>query len=212
MENGERVLIEFYVSHKVDTRKRQVIVDNHLRCIEVDINFIALNKAELKEYLSESDKGRKWIVSMPPPPKKSGESFSYGRNPMYEKTRDILKEIFDEGTITIHPYARSHARQDNIFDLRQIGYDVCKVNTDYYGFKSDLLLYRSQKDDKGYISINIRGRGRSEDFRYPKGLRIIDLVFKAIGSEEGTRQRLNRGDLIGDMGMSIEYYGFKNDL
>ena len=57
--------------------------------------------------------------------------------------------------------------------------------------------------------INIRGRRRSEDFRYPKGLRIIDIIFKAIGSEDSTRQRLKDGDLAGDLGMTVEYFGFK---
>ena len=128
---------------------------------------------------------------------------------MYEKTRDILKDIFDEGTITIHPYATSYFHQDKPFDLRQVGYDVCEVNTKYRGFRSDLLLYRSQKEDKGHISINIRGRRRSEGFRYPKGLRIIDIIFKAVGNEESTKQRLNDGDLVGDLGMTVEYYGFR---
>lgn len=208
MENGERLLIEFYVSHKVDGKKRQIIVDKHLKCIEIDINYQALDKAELKEFLTGNDEDRKWIVSMPPP-KSKGESFSYGRSPMYEKTRDILKEIFDEGTITIHPYAMSYYHPDKPFDLRQIGYDVCEVNTKYRGFKSDLLLFRSQKEDKGHISINIRGRRRSEDFRYPKGLRIINIIFKAIGTEDSTRQRLKDGDLADDLGMTVEYYGFR---
>lgn len=209
MDNGERLLIEFYVSHKADGKKRQIIVDNHLKCIEIDINYQALDKAELKEFLTGTDEDRKWIVSMPPPHKSKGESFSYGRNPMYEKTRDILKEIFDGGTITIHPYAMSYYHPDKPFDLRQIGYDVCEVNTKYRGFKSDLLLFRSQKEDKGHISINIRGRRRSEDFRSPKGLRIIDIIFKAIGTEDSTRQRLKNGDLAGDLGMTVEYYGFR---
>ena len=209
LDNGERLLIEFYVSHKVEGNKRKVIVDNHLRCIEIDINYQSLDKNELKEFLSCSAEDRKWIVSMPPPPKSAEGSFSYGRNPMYEKTRDYLKEIFDDGTITIHPYSTSYSHVDRPYDLRQIGYDVCEVNTKYRGFKSDLLLYRSQKGDKGHISVNIRGRRRSEYFRYPKGLRIIDIIFKAIGTEESTKQRLKDGDLIGDLGMTIEYYGFK---
>ena len=209
MDNGERLMIEFYVSHKVDSKKRQIIVDNHLKCIEIDINYQALDRAELKEFLTGTDEDRKWIVSIPPPPKSKGESFSYGKNPMYKKTRDILKDVFGEGTITIHPYATSYFHQDKPFDLRQIGYDVCEVNTKYRGFKSDLLLYRSQKEDKGYISINIRGRRRSEGFRYPKGLRIIDVIFKAIGTEDSTKQRLKDGDLVGDLGMIVEYYGFR---
>ncbi len=202
MNNGERLLIEFLVSHKVDGKKRQIIVDNNLKCIEIDINYQALDRAKLKEFLTDTADDRKWIVSMPPPQKPTGASFSYGRNPMYGKARDILKEIFDEETITIHPYFK-------LFDLRQYGYDVCEVNTKYHGFKSDLLLFRSQEEDKGYISINIRGRRRNEGFRYPKGLRIIDIIFRAISSEENTKQRLKKGDLISDMGMDIVYFGFK---
>lgn len=209
MENGERLLIEFYVSHKVDGKKRQVIVENNLKCIEIDINYQALDKNELKEFLCCSDEDRNWIGLMPPPPKTSKKSFSNGRNPMYEKARDILKEIFDSGTIIIHPYAGSYSNQNKPFDLRQVGYDICEVDTKYRGFKSDLLLYRTQKDEKGYISINVRGRGRRKGFHYPKGLRIIDLVFNAIGPEESTRHRLHNGNLVGDMGLTFNYYGFK---
>lgn len=209
MNNGERLLIEFYVSHKVDSKKRQVIVDNHLKCIEIDINYQALDKQELKDFLCGSDEDRKWIVSMPPPLKSTGNTFSYGRNPMYEKARDILKQIFDDGTITIHPFAASFSHPNKPFDIRQVGYDVCEVNTRYRGFRSDLLIYRSRKEDKGHIAVNIRGRRRGGDFRFPKGLRIIDIVFNAIGSEESTKQRLKDGDLVGDLGMTVEYYGFR---
>ena len=70
---------------------------------------------------------------------------------MYEKTRDILKEIFDEGTITIHPYTASFSHQNKPFDLRKVGYDVCEVNTRWRGFKSDLLLYRSRTGTDHYL-------------------------------------------------------------
>lgn len=123
---------------------------------------------------------------------------------MYDKTRDIIKDIFDNGTIIIHPHGPYKS-----FDLRQLGYDVCEINKRFRGFKSDLLLYRSQKKD-GYISINLRGRSRYEDFEFPPELRIIDIVFKALSStEDGARKRMKNGDLIEDGGMTIEYYGFK---
>lgn len=91
MDNGERLLIEFLVSHKVDGKKRQIIVDNNLKCIEIDINYQALDRAKLKEFLTDTDDDRKWIVSMPQLQKSTGESFSYGRNPLYENARDFLK-------------------------------------------------------------------------------------------------------------------------
>ena len=209
MDNGERLFIEFLVSHKVDGKKRQIIVDNHLKCIEIDINYQAIDRIQLKEFLTNTADDREWIVSIPSLQKPTGDSFSFGKNPMYEKTRDILKEIFDKGTIIIHPYCTSFYHPDNPFDLRQLGYDACEVNTKYHGFKSDLLLYRSQEENKGHISINIRGRKRNTGFRYPKGLRIIDIIFRFFGSEEYTRQRLKEGDLVDDTDMDIKYFGFK---
>ena len=209
MDNGERLLIEFLVSHKVDGKKRQTIVDNHLKCIEIDINYQALDRAELKEFLTGSTEDRKWIVSMPPPPKKAGESFSYGRNPLYEKTRDALKEIFDEGTLLIHPFQYSLSHQDQPFDLRKWGYDVCEVNTKYRGFKSDLLLYRSQRENKEYISLNIRGRRRSDGYKRPKGLRIIDIVLGYDTSSGDIKKRWESGDLASSFGTTVYYSGFK---
>ena len=91
MDNGERILIEFYVSHKVDQKKRQIIVDNNLKCIEIDIKYQALNKVELKKFLTNTDKGRKWIQATPQSPKSKSSSNSSKRDPMYEKTRDIIK-------------------------------------------------------------------------------------------------------------------------
>ena len=210
MDNGERLLIEFLVSHKVDGKKRQTIVDNHLKCIEIDINYQALDRAELKEFLTGSTEDRKWIVSMPPPPKKAGESFSYGRNPLYEKTRDALKEVFDEGTLLIHPFQYSLSHQDQIFDLRKWGYDVCEVNTKFRGFKSDLLLYRSQKEKKEYISLNIRGRRRRKGYKCPKGLRIIDVILGNDTAIEDIKKRWESGDLGSANEATIYYGGFKD--
>ena len=146
---------------------------------------------------------------MPPPPKKAGESFSYGRNPLYEKTRDALKEAFDEGTLLIHPFQYSLSHQDQPFDLRKWGYDVCEVNTKYRGFKSDLLLYRSQRENKEYISLNIRGRRRSDGYKRPKGLRIIDVVLGYDTSSGDIKKRWESGDLASSFGTTVYYSGFK---
>lgn len=205
LDNGERIFIEFYVSHKVDQKKRQIIVDNNLKCIEIDVKYEALNRDKLKKFLTNTDENRKWIIKTDLSSKSKNSSNRSTRNPMYDKIRDILKDIFDNGTIIIHPHNAAKS-----FDLRKLGYDVCEVNTKFQGFKSDLLLYRSQKDDKGYISINLRGRSRDEYIRVPDDLRIIDIVFKAVSStEEGARRRLKDGNLIGDLGMHLEYFGFK---
>lgn len=210
LDNGERILIEFYVSHKIDSKKRKIIVTNHLKCLEIDINYQALNKAELKDFLINSSEDRRWIVAQPTPLKPKSDSFNVERNPIYEKTRDALKEKFDQGTITIHPNDHSLTRANKSFDLRQYGYDVCEVNTKYRGFKSDLLLYRSQKEDKGYISINIRGRHRNKGYRCPNDLRIMDLILSSgFSSIDIIKEIIEKGDLINSNLIKVEYTGFK---
>ena len=210
MDNGERLLIEFLVSHKVDGKRRQTIIDNHLKCIEIDINYQALDRSELKEFLINSTEDRKWIVSIPPQPQKGGDSFSVGRKPIYEKTRDILKEVFDEVSLLIRPFENSLKHPDNVFNLKRFGYDVCEVGTKYRGFKSDLLLYRSKKENKEHISINVRGRRRSVGFRHPKGLRIIDVIIGSSSNVEDIKERLEKGDLTSGSGIVVCYEGFKD--
>ena len=213
MDNGERLLIEFLVSHKVDGKKRQTIIGNHLKCIEIDINFQALDRVELKSFLTGSDEDRKWVVPIPPPPKKRSDtiSYSYGRNPLYEEVRDMLKEIFDSRTLIIHPFQNSMTRQNQPFDLRKYGYDVCEVNTKYRGFKSDLLLYRSQKEKKEYLSLNIRGRQRNLGHKRPNGLRIIDIVLGYYASYELLSKQWEIGDLASSFNTKVYYIGFKQE-
>ena len=89
MDNGERLLIEFLVSHKVDGKKRQTIVDNHLKCIEIDINYQALDRAKLKEFLTDTADDRKWIVSMPQSQKPMGESFRISETFVSSSSADV---------------------------------------------------------------------------------------------------------------------------
>ena len=187
MENGDRLFIEFLVSHKVDEKKRQVIINNHLKCIEIDINFLALDKTELREFLTQSNEYREWVRPLPPVQNESDkQSFCCptSRNPVYGVARDMLKRIFDDNTLYLHPYKQyeshfSMFNSDAIFDLRDLGYDVCDVHTKFRGFKSDLLLSNGQMDGKGiFVSINVRGRRRKENFCHPKDLLIIDIVLK----------------------------------
>lgn len=209
LSNGERIFIEFLVSHKIDNKKRKTIVDNKLNCIEIDINYQALDKNELIDFLTKSSEDRRWITSTPPPPNGS-DSYSYGRNPIYAKTRDILKEIFDEKTLIIHPHQYSLTKPNRAFDLRKYGYDVCEVNTQYRGFKSDLLLFRSYSENKDYISINIRGRRRTEGYKRPKELRVIDIILN-YDSDKDLKKRWESGNLTNDSwSTTIYYYGFKD--
>lgn len=217
MENGERLFIEFLVSHKVDERKRKVIIDNHLKCIEIDINFLALDKAELYEFLTQSNEYREWVKTLPPLQNESDKaSFCYPttRKPVYGVARDMLKRIFDENTLYLHPYKQyenhfSMFNTDVIFDLRELGYDVCDVHTKFRGFKCDLLLSKSQSEGKDIsVSINVRGRRRKENFRHPKDLLIVDIVLKYGTSVDEIKNRWANAVIVGTYETKVIYTGF----
>lgn len=205
MNNGERILFEFLVSHKVSSKKRDIIINNKLKCIEIDINYQALDKEELKAFLTSTDQDRKWVVPLPPVIKKDGISFYEGRKPIYDQTRDILKGIFDDKTLVVFPLFSSLMQS---FDLKQLGYDTCEIGTRYRGYKSDLLLYRSQKEDKGYIAISIRGRRRLEEPRKPNNLRVIDIVINPDLKEQYIKMHFGDGVLRNAPAVKIMYWGF----
>ena len=204
MNNGERLLIEFNFAHKVDYNKHKIIVDNHLKCIEIDIKYQADDIKELKDFLVNTADDRLWLVEFQPPkPQKNDVSSSYSRNPIFERISIILKEIFEEKTLMINPKGYG-----SYFDLKHFGYDVCEIGAKYRGYKTDLLLYRSHKDDKGYIAINIRGRRRSR-VRKPKNLRLIDIVVQDWLLEDYFRQHFKEGILNDNYGVKVYYYDFK---
>lgn len=215
MENGERLLIEFLVSHKVDEKKRQIIVENHLKCIEIDINYQALDKAEFREFLAESKEDREW-VSLLESDKKESDRVSYPstRNPVYAQARDVIKSIYDEKTLFLHPYLEypdnySMFDSDLTIDLKELGYDICEVHTKFRGFKSDLLLYKSQDKGRGScISINVRGRRRSDGFKHPKDLLIIDIVLKYGSSFDDIKDRWKNAIIAEIYGIKVFYTGF----
>lgn len=202
MENGERLLIEFFVSHKVDSRKRKIIVDNHLKCIEININFQVNKKEQLKKFLTQSSEDRQWITTLPTP-KNSGDSFSYPRNPLYDEMRDALKDAFDKGTFIIHPHFWSGS-----YDIRHFGYDSCEQVKTYRGLRTDLLIYRSKKENTADIALSIRGRCRNYSFRCPEGLRIIDIILSRNITKEQIEKFVAGCDLSDSESITVEYMGF----
>lgn len=190
MDNGQRLLIEFYFSHKVDGKKREIIVANGLKCIEIDLNYQVPDKTELRRFLTESTGEREWVKVKLPSPHYDGIG-GYGRNPLYDQFRDRLKEIFDNGPFYIGGCPELEYKS---YDLKEYGYDTCEVNTKFRGFKSDLLLYRGLKEKKEHIAICIRGRRRHEPFnKRPQGLRIIDIVLSSSFSSEQMESLVKEG-------------------
>lgn len=172
MENGERLLIEILVSHKVQRRKHDTILENGLKCIEIDLNYVELDKEKIRHFLLEETDDRQWIKEYEEKSKGDGLGNTYERNAWHEKAAGFLKEKFDNNTIKLGFW---HGE----YDLKDKGYDVCEpLSRKFRGFKSDLLLYRSGKEDKGYISICIRGRKRNSEHKLPSNLRVIDIIIK----------------------------------
>lgn len=175
MENGERLIIEFFVSHKVQRKKNDTIVNNNLKCIEIDLNYIRMDKSSIREFLINSNKNRKWVTNTIDSIKGDGFGISYERNPLHEKAIEFIKKKFDEDNLIIMPYIYNNEQ----FDLKKLGYDTCERNINIYrNFKSDLILYRKEKENKGYISISIRGRRRNSNNEIPKDLRVIDIIIR----------------------------------
>lgn len=208
MDNGERLLIEFYVSHKVQGTKKDTIVRNKLKCVEIDLNYQDLNSDSLLAFLTESTEDRKWIREGVPLPPSKGDSFSF-KNPLYDKVCDQIKEQFENNTLIIAP-RQSLYSSTATFDLKKYGYDVCERGAKYKGLKSGLLLYRSKSEDKGFISLNVRGRRRYADFRQPTGLRIIDIILRSP-SGQSAEEYVKEGKLCSGGGIEAVYHGFKNN-
>lgn len=193
MENGERLLIEFYVSHKVDSNKRKKILDNNLKCIELDINSLDLDRSVMESFICSEEDDRKWITAVPDVfYKHDGEGSGHSVNPTYQLIRERLKLLFDTRTLLIQPdkdsddwYGNNPYRKLH-YDLKNnLKYDTCIPGKKYRGLRTDLLLFRSayrEIDKKGYIAVCIRGRRRNFGFKYPKGLRVIDIIVSGMHS------------------------------
>lgn len=176
MENGERLFIEFFVSHKVQRKKNDTIVNNNLRCIEIDLNYnIRMDKSSIREFLINSDENRKWVTNNIDSIKGDGFGISSERNPLHEKAIEFIKKKFDEDTIEIMPF--NNYKQ---FDLKEeLGYDTCERNISVYrNFKYDLKIFSKEKEDLDDIYISIRGRKRTSDNIIPKDLRVIDIIIR----------------------------------
>lgn len=208
LPNGERILIEFYVTNKVKGKKRETILANHLKCLEVEIRFQVDKKKDLQHFLLNSSECRHWIL--PEEKKERFESFSVQkpRDSKYETVRDAIKKTFDEKTLCIYPYSNDVFRKTIAYDLKESGYDVCEVDKEFNGFHCDLLLYRSKKEKQHPIGINIRGRSRSA-FSKPKDLRIIDIILTNQLPDVNYNKMFTDGHLKDRINAKVHYEGFK---
>lgn len=177
MDDGRRLLIECFVTSKVKDKKRRIIIDNNLLCIEINVNWFNLDKDDMHHFISKESDNREWIVEkIKPDAEESGISY-YSQPYDHHKESLELRELFESNKLSISLcYILHKEGNPNIHNLRNLGYDTCVVGANFRGFKSDVLLYRSCKNDKGYISINFRTRRRNQSAKLPANIRIIDII------------------------------------
>ena len=186
MENGEILLIEFYVSHKVDKKKRKTIIENDLACLEIDLSFQDVDKAALRDFLINSTEDREWVVPEESKQNKETDEVSYPskRNPLYGMACDKLKQILSEKTLYLYPYLEytdnySLFDSNTFFDLKEMGYGIHKGHNNHRRFKYDILLSKKMENGrKSFIAISVRGRSRNEGFKRPKDWLIIDIILE----------------------------------
>ena len=195
-ENGERILVEFYVSHMIPNKKRKIIVENNLNCVEIDLNYVDINEEEIRFFLLNEIDNKEWVK----PTEKNKEadesySISYSRNPLHAKAIELIKKRFDDGILYI-------SSGSYYYDLRNFGYDVSSPTNYYRKFRTDLILSRS-KGKPERIAISIRERRRNEFHKTPNRLRVIDIIIK----EQADFERLSATKYLTDDGRFIIFEG-----
>ena len=172
LDNGERLLIEILVTHKVTNSKRDKILDHNLKCIEIDMNWVEMDEEKIRKFLLDSTKHRQWVQKQPEVAHGDGMSSSYGRNPLHQKVIEALQQAFNNGSLSIYYNGLE-------YNLKEYGYDVCERRAQSFrGLRSDLLLYRKNYKNKAYISVNVRGRKRNINQNLPKDVRILDILIR----------------------------------
>lgn len=214
MENGERLLIEFYVSHRVNEKKLQTIVDKKLKCVEINLNYQLLDKADLCDFFTKSNEYRDWVRHPDYEQKTPGSIFhgSSQRNPVYGLIRDKLKKVYDNETLRFHPYRSSRHQyvldsNDSVLDLKELGYDACDTHFNYRGLRHGLLFSKSIEGTKIHaVSVNVRGKSRRNSFKAPKGLLIIDIVLRSTTNINNIDEHWEEADIYKTD--EVKYYGF----
>lgn len=216
MENGEPLLVEFYYSHKVGRKKRKLIVENNLKCLEVDLAFQDFEKASLREFITNSIEDREWIVPEEIVQKKETEGLSHpsSRNLVYSQASDLLKQVFAENTLYLHPYLEyldnySMFDSDALFDLKKLGYDYHRAHYNNRRFRYDLLLSKIYEGGrKCFIAISVRGRCRPKGFLHPNNWMIIDIIPKRGSTIDEIIDCWANAVIVKTPVMNVVYTGF----
>ena len=209
MQDGTRLLIEILVTHKVQGKKHNIIVENNLSCIEIDLTYQNLDEKYIRNLLLKRTEHRYWIEKKERPKSSSMSISYYSQHLIHKKIISYLREGFDNHTFLIYPWKDEHK-----FDLKAYDYDTIKINENCRGIKCDILLYRSQHEERGYLAINIRRRRRSDKKKIPEGVKVIDIVIN-FDEEDYIEEYFSKFTFISGYrtsNMHMDFAGFKSPV
>lgn len=87
-DEGIRIHIEIFVTHKVDERKKEKIEKNDINCVEIHIpDDFPLDHEKLKDFIENTDEGRIWI------------NYPYGEEIIRKQEQEIVKQEIDDQEI-----------------------------------------------------------------------------------------------------------------
>lgn len=214
LEDGRRLLIEFFVTHRIGEKKKKTIRDNHLLCVEIDLNSQPLDKEELTRFLVESPKNRDWVwienVVQNSPDDYKPELVQYSWN-LYKR----IVQLFNEGTIVITPERQGYCGfdwRDEGFAERDLRHD-CKydtlLTTKWNAYTApDVILHRSSDNDStNDITIRIIGADFPRDTSKKVENRCVRVTFHDISVPVTDAFPTEQIDYC-HKSISIDYYGF----
>ena len=188
--------------------------------MEVDLAFQDFDKASLRDFITNSTEDREWIM-----PEKAvqiteteGVSYPSSRNPVYGQASDLLRQIFVENTLYLHPFLEyfgnySMFDSDVLYDLKELGYDFHKAHFNNRRFKYDLLLSKIQEDGKkSFMAISMRGRCRPEGFWHPKDWMVIDIIPKRGSTIDEIKDRWANAVIVKTPMTNVIYTSFDERL
>jgi len=214
LPNGAELFIEFEVTHKVNQKKRDVIVNNNILCIEIKLLWSELEEQQLSTFLVEETKDREWIDELI---KKSNDS---SVKTIQGELSQHLKRLFDTRSLIIRvPIYEEYAHIDDdyffyYYDLKDYEYDTCVLSPNCIseGHKPDLKLFRSTKEEynQGCIYIFIRGAKCNPAKYHSINRRVIEIVYSRSIVDRPLIQEKFRDLLLKDKeGFTVNYFNFK---
>lgn len=187
MENGQRLLIEILVSHKVEERKAKIIEDNNLLCVEIDVSNQKMDKDALRKFLLEDTSNRQWIgwelneseqkgvQEIQPETPYDPHYFipSKSNNPCYNDVLRMIVNRFADNELALEVCGKKYY----ILEYKNVTRLASQIFPDV---DLNILIHKEIEDN--YIAFSVRGRARNKNVvqrigEY-KNLKVIDVIIR----------------------------------